>query len=113
MASTTAVVPTFKKVATSDRLASPTMTWRRRNRLGSAWGSSRVFTIGRLSVVSRPDDLLEELGPLGDLEVHRRRDRGQPVSTPTLPAPVKIWRVTKWGTIPRTTLAKGTARSIR
>ena len=30
MASTSEVVPTFKKVATSARLASPTMTWSRR-----------------------------------------------------------------------------------
>ena len=54
MASTMAVVPTFNKVATSERLASPTMTWRRRNRLGSAWGSSRVLTMGRFKVVSSP-----------------------------------------------------------
>ena len=54
MASTIAVVPTFKNVAMSERLASPTMTCRRRNRLGSACGSSRVLTIGRFSVVSRP-----------------------------------------------------------
>ena len=30
MASTMAVVPTLRKVATSDMLASPAMTWRRR-----------------------------------------------------------------------------------
>ena len=49
-----AVVPTLRKVATSDRLASPTITWRRRYFWASAWGSSRVLTIGRFSVVSRP-----------------------------------------------------------
>ena len=47
-------MPTFRKVATSDRLASPTITWRRRYFWASAWGSSRVLTIGRFSVVSRP-----------------------------------------------------------
>ncbi len=54
MASTMAVVPTFRKVATSARLASPTMTWRRRYFWLSQCGSSRVLTIGRFSVVSRP-----------------------------------------------------------
>ena len=54
IASTSAVVPTLRKVATSDRLASPTMTWRRRYFWASAWGSSRVLTIGRFSVVSSP-----------------------------------------------------------
>ena len=47
-------MPTLRKVATSARLASPTMTWRRRYFWASAWGSSRVLTIGRFSVVSRP-----------------------------------------------------------
>ena len=54
IASTIAVVPTFRKVATSDRLASPTMTCSRRYFWGSACGSSRVLTIGRFSVVSSP-----------------------------------------------------------
>ena len=31
---------------------SPTMTWRRRYRSASAWGSSRVLMIGRLRVVA-------------------------------------------------------------
>ena len=70
MASTSAVVPTLRNVATSERLASPTITWSRRYFWASAWGSSRVLTIGRLSVVSRPDLLLEEVGPLGELEGH-------------------------------------------
>ena len=52
--STIAVVPTLRNVATSDRLASPTITWRRRYFWASACGSSRVLTIGRFSVVSRP-----------------------------------------------------------
>ncbi len=54
IASTMAVVPTFRNVATSHRLASPAITCRRRYCCGSAWGSSRVLTIGRFSVVSRP-----------------------------------------------------------
>ncbi len=54
IASTIAVVPTFRKVATSQRLASPTITCRRRYCCGSACGSSRVLTIGRFSVVSSP-----------------------------------------------------------
>ena len=68
--STSAVVPTLRKVATSARLASPTITWRRRYFWASAWGSSRVLTIGRFSVVSRPDLLLEEVGALRELERH-------------------------------------------
>ena len=54
IASTMAVVPTFRKVATSHRLASPAITCRRRYACGSACGSSRVFTIGRFRVVSSP-----------------------------------------------------------
>ena len=54
IASTIAVVPTFRKVATSHRLASPAITCRRRYCCGSACGSSRVLTIGRFSVVSSP-----------------------------------------------------------
>ena len=54
IARTIAVVPTFRKVATSHRLASPTITCSRRYACGSACGSSRVFTIGRFSVVSSP-----------------------------------------------------------
>ena len=70
MASTMAVVPTLRKVATSDRLASPTITWRRRYFWASAWGSSRVLTIGPLQRGLEPDLLLEEVGPLGELERH-------------------------------------------
>jgi hypothetical protein len=54
MASTIAVVPTFRYVATSLMFASPTITWRRRYFWASACGSSRVLTIGRFSVVSSP-----------------------------------------------------------
>ena len=44
------------------------MTCSRRYLSASACGSSRVLMIGRLSVVSRPDLDLEEVGALGDLE---------------------------------------------
>ena len=54
MDSTSAVVPTFRKLATSDMLASPTMTCSRRYFWASQCGSSRVLTIGRFSVVSSP-----------------------------------------------------------
>ena len=54
MASTRAVVPTLRRVATSARLASPTITCSRRYFCESACGSSRVLTMGRLSVVSSP-----------------------------------------------------------
>ena len=52
MASRMEVVPTFKKVAYSLMLESPTMTCRRRKRSASACGSSRVLMMGRLRVVA-------------------------------------------------------------
>ena len=52
--STSAVVPSLRYVEISDRLASPMITCSRRYFSGSACGSSRVLTIGRLSVVSSP-----------------------------------------------------------
>ena len=48
------MVPTFKKLATSERLASPRMTCSRRYFWASQCGSSRVLTMGRFSVVSSP-----------------------------------------------------------
>ena len=54
IASTMDVAPSFTSVAVSLMFASPTMTCRRRYLLGSQCGSSRVLTIGRFSVVSRP-----------------------------------------------------------
>ena len=68
IASTSAVVPTLRYVEISARLASPMITCSRRYFSGSACGSSRVLMIGRLSVVSRPDLDLEEVGPLAELE---------------------------------------------
>ena len=52
MASRMLVVPTLRKVAYSLMLESPTITWSRRNRSASAWGSSRVLMMGRLRVVA-------------------------------------------------------------
>ena len=113
MASTMAVVPTFRKVATSDRLASPTITWSRRYFWLSQCGSSRVLTIGPLQRGLEPDLLLEEVGPLGELERHLLGRRRPGASQPTLPAPQKIWRVTKCGVIWATMRPKGTSRAMR
>ena len=46
------VAPTFRKVAYSLMLESPTITCSRRKRSASACGSSRVLMIGRLRVVA-------------------------------------------------------------
>ncbi len=71
IASTIAVVPTFRNVATSHRFASPTITCSRRYFCGSACGSSRVLTIGRFKRRLEPDLFLEEVGALADLVVDR------------------------------------------
>ena len=52
MASRIDVVPTFRNVAYSLMLESPTITCRRRKRSASACGSSRVLMMGRLRVVA-------------------------------------------------------------
>jgi hypothetical protein len=46
------VAPTLRKVAYSLMFESPTITWSRRKRSASAWGSSLVLMIGRLRVVA-------------------------------------------------------------
>ena len=46
------MAPTLRKVAYSLMLESPTITWSRRKRSASAWGSSRVLMMGRLRVVA-------------------------------------------------------------
>ena len=112
MHSTSAVVPTLRKVATSERLASPTITWRRRYFCASAWGSSRVFTIGRLSVVSRPTSSSKKSARCVSWNGTSSRVRPA-ASVPTLPAPVKIWRVMKCGITLATIFENGTWRSIR
>src|SRR5438270_55065 len=52
MSRTSAVVPIFRNVATSDMFESPTMTCSRRYRSASACGSSRVLMIEREDVVA-------------------------------------------------------------
>ena len=89
--------------------ASPGMTWSRRYFSGSACGSSRVLMMGRLCIVSSPTS------------VSRKSARWETwnsqnsvlFSAPTLPAPVKTWRLTKKGSRYWTIRAKGTLRSMR
>jgi hypothetical protein len=109
MASTIAVVPTLRRVATSHRLASPAITWRRRYCCASACGSSRVFTIGRFSVVSRPTSSSKKSAR----ELSWKSTDAAPFSEPTLPAPVNTCRLTNHGSRVRTSVANGTARSTR
>ena len=59
-----------------------------------------------------PDLVLEEVGPLGEL-VRDAALGAASLSAPTLPAPVKICRVTKNGIRSRTIRANGVARSTR
>ena len=106
MASTMAVVPTFRKVAISDRLASPTITCRRRKRLGSAWGSSRVLTMGRFSVVSSPT-ISSKNSARCESWYSTVSESSAGVSVPTLPDPVKRVRDTKCGTTPVDHLGEG------
>ncbi len=70
MASTNEVVPTFRKVATSARLASPTMTCSLRYRCGIGVGLVPGVHDGTLQGGLEAHLLLEELGPLGQLELH-------------------------------------------
>ncbi len=83
--------PTFKKVAYSLMLESPTMTWRRRNRSASACGSSRVLMIGRLRVVA--DDTPSQMC---SARCDRQYTAPRAVCR-TLPAPAKICRLTRKG----------------
>ena len=85
-----AVVPSFTNVCTSDMLASPMMTWNRRYREGSPWGSSLVLMMGLLSVVSRPTSSSKKSARW----LIWYRAGGRPFSEPSFPDPVKIWRVT-------------------
>ena len=112
IASTMAVVPTLRKVATSDRLASPTITWSRRYFWLSQCGSSRVLTIGRFSVVSSPTSSSKKSARW--LIWNGTCSADTPgASQPTLPAPQKIWRVTKCGVTWATMRPNGTSRAIR
>ena len=91
-----AVVPTLRKVAISERLASPTITWSRRYFWLSQCGSSRVLTMGRFSVVSRPTSSSKKSARWLSWKGTCSADTPG-ASHPTLPAPQKIWRVTKCG----------------
>ena len=86
--------------------ASPPMTWRRRHRAGSAWGSSRVLMIGLLKVVSRPTSFSTKSA---------RWDIWKPGASlrcpmPTRPAPHTTGRVTMKGVRARTRASKSVAR---
>ena len=112
MASTIAVVPTFRKVLTSARLASPTMTWRRRYFWLSQCGSSRVLTMGRFSVVSSPTSSSKKSARWESWNgTSAALTPG--ASQPTLPAPQNTWRVTKWGVMWATMRPNGTSRAMR
>ena len=87
MASTIAVVPSFRKVWYSLRLASPVMTWSRRYFWASACGSSRVLMMGRLSVVSRPTSSSKKSARCVSWN-GTESVRVPGASEPTLPAPV-------------------------
>ncbi len=82
---TMAVVPIFRNVATSHMLASPMITWSRRYFSGSAWGSSRVLMIGRLSVVSRPTSVSKKSARC--VSWYAVWPGSSHASTPTFPAP--------------------------
>jgi hypothetical protein len=87
--------------------ASPMMTWRRRKRSGSAWGSSLVFTMGRFSVVSRPTSTSKKSARW----LIWNGTSAMSNSLPTRPAPTRICREMKKGVIWRTSSPKGVARS--
>ena len=108
--STSAVVPTFRNVETSERLASPTMTCSRRYFWASQCGSSRVLTMGRFNVVSRPTSSSKKSARWVSWKA---TSEAPGASEPTLPAPVKIWRVMKCGITWLTMRENGTARSMR
>jgi hypothetical protein len=88
---TRSALPTFSSVVTSFMFESPTITCRRRYFSASACGSSRVLMIGRLRVVAllTPSQMcsarcaIENVAPRAVCS--------------TLPAPVKICRLTRKG----------------
>ncbi len=80
-------MPIFKKVATSLRLASPTITCSRRYFWASACGSSRVLTIGRLRVVSSPTSSSKKSARCVSWNV-TSMSPVELASVPTFPAPV-------------------------
>ena len=113
MASTSAVVPSLRNVATSEQVGVADDDVEPAEALGVGVRLVAGVDDRPLQGGLEADHLLEELGALGDLVSRRRRRRWPLVSAPTLPAPAKSWRITKCGTMPATTWAKGTSRSIR
>ena len=112
IANTIAVVPNLRRVATSQRLASPTITCNLLYLSGSACGSSRVLMIGLFRVVSSPTSSSKKSARW--VNWNGTAIRSNPgASQPTFPAPVKTWRVTRWVVACWTIRPKGVDRSIR
>ncbi len=85
------------------------ITCSRRYRSASACGSSRVFTIGRFSVVSSPTSTSKKSARWLSWKPVPRPS----CPVPTRPAPHITWRVTKNGTRWRTSEANGVSRAHR
>ena len=96
MASTNAVVPTFRKVAISEQVGVAGDDVEAPVLLGVGVGLVAGVDDGPLERGLQADLGLEEVGPLGELVGHLGVRRRPGASEPTLPLPVKIWRVTKW-----------------
>ena len=89
--STRSQLATLSIVVVSLMFESPTMTCRRRYFSASACGSSRVLMIGRLRVVA-----LETPSQMCSARWLTEYDAPRGVCI-TLPAPTRIWRVTRNG----------------
>ena len=83
--STSAVVPIFSAVANSLMFESPMMTWKRRKRVESACGSSRVLTSGRRFIVSMLTSSVKKSDALRNLEDARAGRRSPPLPRPSCP----------------------------
>ncbi len=107
MRSTIDMVPIFRNVVYSLMLESPTITWSRRNRSASAWGSSRVLMIGRERVVA-----LETPSQMCSARWLTQYIAPRAVCS-TLPAPAYTWRVTRNGMSTSVNFEKSPSRSTR
>ena len=108
-----AVVPTFRNVATSRQVGVADDHVEAAVLLGVAVGLVAGVDDRALQRGLEPDLLLEEVGPLGELERHvGARDARAPRCRPCRRR-VKIWRVTKCGMIWLTMRPNGTARASR
>ena len=81
-------MPSLSRLATSQWLASPMMTWSRRYRSATACGSSRVLMIGRFSVVSSPTSTSKKSARWLSWNPGVRES----CPIPTRPDPVMTWR---------------------